>query len=164
MKNKYRLDALLRIKAYARKRSEIALGKAIGHLENEKKRKKELEEEKQDLITTRKEVRSELDVRLSSEEGSVADSARYIDYMRGLDEDIHQKERDIERQKEVIEDAKVVVKRARHDYIDAVKEHKVMEKHKELWEKRRRKELARHEQKQMDELGQVIHQMTRVTR
>jgi flagellar export protein FliJ len=138
---KYRLEPLLRI------------------LEKEKKRKTEFEEEKQNLIDTKKEIRNELDNRVTSEEGVVADSFRYIDYMRGLDEDISQKDRDIERQEEVIEDAKVYVTRARRDYVDAAQEHKVMEKHKELWEKRQQKELVRKEQKEMDELGQVIHQI-----
>lgn len=161
MRSKYRLEPLLRIKARARKRAEIALAQAIGHLEREKKRKTELEEEKQHLVETKKEVRTELDIRMTSVEGVVSDSFRYIDYMRGLDEDVHQKERDIERQDEVIEDAKVVVARARRDYMDAAQEHKVMEKHKELWQKKQQKEVTRREQKEMDELGQVIHQMTR---
>jgi flagellar export protein FliJ len=157
--SKYRLEPLLRIKARARKRTEIALAKAIGHLEREKKRKTELEEEKQNLIDTKKEIRDELDRSITSDAGMVQDSYRYIDYMRGLDEDIHQKDRDIERQEDIIEDAKVVVTRARRDYIDAAKEHKIMEKHKELWVRRHQKELARREQKEMDELGQVIHRM-----
>lgn len=157
---KYRLEPLLRIKARVRKRAEIALAKAISHLEKEKKRKTELEEEKQNLIDTKKEVRDELDRRIVDDRGTISDSYRYIDYMRGLDEDIHQKERDIERQEEVIEDCKVIVTRARRDYIDAAKEHKIMKKHKELWEKRLQQELAKREQKEMDELGQVIHQMT----
>ncbi len=159
MSEKYRLEPLLRIKARARKRAEIALAQAIGHLEKEKKRKEELEQEKQDLITTKTEIRNELDARMNSEAGIVSDSFQYINYMRGLEEDIGQKDRDIERQEDVIEDAKVVVGRARRDYIDAAQEHKVMEKHKELWEKRQQKELMRREQKEMDELGQVIHQM-----
>ena len=102
MANKYRLEPLLRLKARARRRAEIALAQAIGHLEKEKKRKQELEAEKQNLLDTKKDVRESLDQRIISEEGAIQDSFRYIDYMRGLDEDVLQKDRDIERQEEVI--------------------------------------------------------------
>ena len=161
MPTKYRLEPLLRIKARARRQAEMALARAIGDLEREKRRKQELEDEKKHIIDTKREVRKELDQLLSSEQGIVSDSYRYTDYMRGLDEDEKQKDRDIEKQEEVIEDAKIVVGRARRDYIDAAQEHKVMEKHKELWAKRRQKEISSREQKQLDELGQVIHQMRR---
>ena len=50
MSKKYRLEPLLRIKARLRRRAEISLAQAIAHLEREKNRQKELEEEKQDLI------------------------------------------------------------------------------------------------------------------
>ncbi len=159
MATKYRLEPLLRIKARARRRAEISLAQAIAHLEREKKRKKELEEEKKDLIDAKREIRAEVEKRMTNQEGVIGDSFRYIDYMKGLDEDVHQKDRDLERQEEVIEDATIIVSRARRDYIDAAQEHKVMEKHKELWAKRQQKELARREQKELDELGQVIHQL-----
>ena len=123
------------------------------------KRKEELEQEKQDLLDNKKEVRSALDQQLTSNESVVSDSFRYIDFLKGLDEDVGQKDRDIERQEGMIEDAQVMVSRTRRDYMDAAQEHKVMEKHKELWEKRQRHEMNRREQKEMDELGQVIHQM-----
>lgn len=160
MSKKYRLEPLLRIKARARRQAEIALAKAIAHLEEEKKRKEELEDEKQELLDIKKEVRTELDQRISTAASTIHESQSYIDYMRRLDEDVKQKERDIERQEEVIEDAQVVVGRARRDYIDAVKEHKMMEKHKELWEKKIAKEIDAREQRELDELGQVVHQIT----
>ncbi len=159
MSNKYRLEPLLRIKARAKRRAEIILARAIGHLEREKTRKEELETEKADLNASKKEARTALDNMLYSESGVVADSFRYTDFLKGLDEDVKQKDRDIERQDGVIEDANVVVSRARRDYIGAAQECEVMEKHKELWEKRREKEITRREQKEMDDLGQVIHQL-----
>ena len=161
MPRKYRLEPLLRLKARARRQAEMALARAIGDLEREKKRKEELGEEKQNIIDTKREVRQDLDQVLTSEQGMVSDSYRYTDYLRGLDDDEKQKEREIERQELVIDDAKIVVARARRDYIDAAQEHKVMEKHKDLWEKRRQKEISDREEKELDELGQVIHQMSR---
>ena len=69
------------------------------------------------------------------------------------------KEEEIQRQKEVIEQCEVQVKRARRDYIDAAKELRIMEKHKELWKKKLQKELSKIEEREMDELGNVIHQL-----
>ncbi len=160
MSRKYRLEPLLRIKARARRQAEMVLAKAIAHLEEEKKRKEELEEEKKELLETKKEVRAALDEQVSTATSTISDSQEYIGYMQRLDEDVRHKERDIDRQEEAIEDAQVVVGRARRDYIDTAREHKMMEKHKELWEKRVAKELSAREQKELDELGQVIHQIS----
>ena len=51
--------------------------------------------------------------------------------------------------------------RARRDYVDAARELQVMEKHKELWEKKLQNELTRKEEREMDELGGTIHQLRR---
>ena len=48
---------------------------------------------------------------------------------------------------------------ARRDYIDAARELQVMEKHKELWQKKLNLELNNKEQKELDELGGTIHQL-----
>lgn len=159
MSSRYRLLPLLKIKARARKFAELALAKAIGHLEKEKQRKTELEAEKDGLTQTKRDVRHTLDEQISTATSTIADSQGYIDYIKRLDTDIKQKERDTQRQQEVIDDAQIMVARARRDYVDAAKEHEMMEKHKELWEKRRDRELGLKEQRELDDLSQVIHQI-----
>ena len=72
------------------------------------------------------------------------------------------KDEEIKVQKQVIENCETQVKRARRDYIDAVKDLRVMEKHKALWWKKVQAEISRQEEREMDELGNIIHQMRKV--
>ena len=62
----------------------------------------------------------------------------------------------------MIENCELQVKRARRDYIDAAKDLRVMEKHKDLWRKKMNLELLRAEEKEMDELGNVMHELRKV--
>ena len=71
-------------------------------------------------------------------------------------------EKEIERQHEVIKEAEERVKKARRDYIDAAQDLKMMEKHKELWEKKLQKQLNFKEQKELNELGNVVFQIRRM--
>ncbi len=89
--------------------------------------------------------------------GIVASGCVHVNFLRKLKEDIEKKDEEIEDQKTVIQECQEKVARARRDYIEAAKQHQVMEKHKELWSKKMRQEITRREEKEMDELGQTIH-------
>jgi flagellar export protein FliJ len=159
---RYRLQPLLEIKTRAKKRAEIRLAQAIIRLEEEKKRLKKLEEEKEEIIKRRKECRRELHQKVSTGQAHVKDGSVRVNFLRKLEEDEKKKEEEIKAQKQVIENCELQVKRARRDYIDAAKDLRVMEKHKELWKKKLQVEMTRQEEREMDELGNVIHQMRKV--
>ncbi len=159
---RYRLEPMLVLKTRAKKNAEIRLAQAIGKLEREKKQLKKLEEEKQAIIKRRKESRRELQEKLLEGRAHARDGSVRVNYLRKLEDDEKEKDQEIERQKQVIENCELMVKRARRDYIDAVKELRVIEKHKELWRKKLQKELSRIEEREMDELGNVIHQLRNV--
>jgi flagellar export protein FliJ len=159
-KQKYRLEALLRIKERAKKRAEVLLAKAIIELKRAKDRLEELKEEKKKIVEMwrecRKEMRSKMDMGAMVGEGNV-----HVNYLRKLKEDEEKKEEEIEDQKLVIKDCETAVAKARRDYIDAARELQVMEKHKELWKKKIAEELTKKEEREMDELGNTIHQLRR---
>ncbi len=161
MKNllKYRLQPLLEMKKRARQKAEIALAQAIARLEREKKRLRKLEEEKQAIIKRRKDCRRELHNKVLEGHAHAHDGSVRVNYLRKLEDDEKKKDEEIVAQKQLIENCEMQVKRARRDYIDAVKELRVIEKHKELWKKKVQKELNRIEEREMDELGNVIHQL-----
>lgn len=159
---KYRLEPLLLIKTRAKKQAEIRLAQAIMRLEQEKKKLKKLEEEKQAIIKRRKECRRELQEKILEGQARARDGSVRVNYLRKLDDDEKKKVEEIENQKQVIENCELQVKRARRDYIDAVKDLRVIEKHKDLWKKKVQKELTRIEEREMDELGNVIHQLRQV--
>jgi flagellar export protein FliJ len=157
-KAKYRLQALLAIKVRMKKKAEIALARALKELKEAKEKLEELEKEKEEIIERWKEARAEMkrDERAGT---MVKRSNVHVNFMRKLKEDEEAKQEEIEDQEQVVEDCETAVVAARREYIDAAKELQVMEKHKELWEKKVRAEITRKEQKEMDELGGAIHQL-----
>ena len=155
---RYRLQALLLIKQRMKTKAEAALAVAIKTLLEARKKLKTLEEEKEEIIKAWKEARKEMKTKVAHGvmvgEGNV-----YVNYLRKLKEDEEKKEQEIEDQKTVVLEAEHGVTVARKEYIEACKELRTMEKHKELWAKKLRAEISRREEREMDELGNVIHQL-----
>ncbi len=158
---KYRLQALLTIKQRMKTKAETALAIAIKALMEAREKLKKLEKEKEEIIEAwklaRKEMKSKVATGVMIGEGNV-----YVNYLRKLKEDEEKKGQEIEDQKGVVEEKELGVKTARREYIDACKELRVMEKHKELWAKKLKAEISRKEEREMDELGNVIHQLRRM--
>ena len=159
-KAKYRLQALLNIKAHAKKRAEALLARALIELKKAKEKLEKLKEEKKEIIERWKAARLEMKKKLQAgpmvKEGNV-----HVNFLRKLKEDEEAKQKEIEEQEGVVDECEGAVARARREYIDAARELQVMEKHKELWEKKVRDELTRKEEREMDELGGTIHQLRR---
>lgn len=159
-KPKYRLQALLTIKHRAKQRAEVMLAKAIIALTKAREKLKKLKEEKEEIVEKWKASRAEMKRKMLSgavvKEGNV-----HVNYLRKLKEDEEAKQVEIEDQEAVVLDCEEGVARARRDYVDAARELQVMEKHKELWEKKVRNEITRKEELEMDELGGTIHQLRR---
>ena len=161
-KTKYRLIPLLIVKEKQKKRAEIELGKAIKRLTEEKEKLKKFEKEKEEIAQKKKEARLKMSQQVLENESRIYDSSLHLNYLEKLQEDLEAKQKEIEHQKETIQEAEKEVKQARRNYIDASRDLKTMEKHREFWEKKQMKELNREEQKQMNELGNVIHQLRKM--
>jgi len=159
---KYRLEALLLIKRKAKEKAEAALAKAITRQKEAEKKLEKLEGEKKEILRMQKECRLKLHEKVSSGSARVKDGHYRIHFLKKLEEDEKAKDREIEEQKRVVEECKTEVKRARRDYIDASRELQVMEKHKALWQKKLNLMLLRKEEGEMDELGNIIHQLRKV--
>ena len=157
---RYRLEALLRLKQRLKKKAEVELARALKQLEEEKKKLEKLEEEKKEIQLKEKENKKKMDLKMTAGSG-VAVGQRYVNFLRKLAEDLEQKVEEIEDQKDVIEKSKEAVVQTRANYIEAARQLRIMEKHKELWQKKIKKELNRLEEKEMDELGQTIHGLRR---
>ena len=158
----YRLQPLLDLKTRAKEQAEIKLARAIARWEAEKKRLNEMEAEKEKIIQRQREERRGLHLKVSSGQAKVKDGSFRVNFLKRLEEDEKRKTEEIEAQRRVIEDCETAVKRSRRDYIDAVKDLRIMEKHKLLWQKKVQLELLRREEKEMDELGNIIHQLKKV--
>lgn len=149
------------IKQRMKTKAEVALAVAIRALMEAKEKLKRLEKEKEEIVEAwhkaRKEMKEKIATGVLIGEGTV-----FVNYLRKLKEDEEKKQQEIEDQKGVVEECEAGVKKARKEYIEACKEHRIMEKHKELWEKKVRAEINRREEREMDELGNVIHQLRRM--
>jgi flagellar export protein FliJ len=157
-KEKYRLQALLTIKQREKKRAEMALAIAIREFNDAKKREKELIEEKEKIVKEWHEAKKNMSAEMAA--GSlIFDGNTHTNFLRKLKDDEEEKEKEIEEHKEVVKEAKEAVAGARRDYIDASKELQVMEKHKELWAKKIQKEISKKEEKELNDLGNTIHQL-----
>ncbi|MCC6273659.1 MAG: hypothetical protein IT572_09370 [Deltaproteobacteria bacterium] len=161
-KEKYRLQPLLDVRIRNKRNAEIALGKAFKILKEEQEKLVKLEEEKRAIIKQREDARKEMAEMLRMGESVVADSHGHINFIKRLQEDEEKKDQEIEDQKIQIEKAEERVASAKRDYIDACKEVKIMEKHKELWQKKVKQKLEYEEAKLMNELGNVGHQLRKM--
>jgi len=144
-----------------KKKAEVALALAIKALMEAREKLKKLEKEKEEIIESWNQARKEMKTKIAQGvligEGNV-----YVNFLKKLKEDQEKKEQEIEEQKTAVEEAENGVKMARREYIDACKELRIMEKHKELWVKKLKAEISRREEREMDELGNVIHQLRRM--
>jgi flagellar export protein FliJ len=154
--NKYRLEVMLKTRERDKRRAEEALAKAIAALTKARKKEEELVEEKKAIhqmwVLRRQEMRDKMDVGGRVGEGNV-----YVRYLRKLKEQEEAKQEEIERQREVVRQCDEKVTACRRAYIDAAKALQIMEKHKDLWRRKLAAELSRKEEREFDELGNVIH-------
>lgn len=155
----YRLQVLLTIRERNKRNAEIELSRAVKQLKEEEERLQTLKDEKEELKEKKHNSIREMSRKLSGGESLVKESGVHLNFLKKIDEDIEEKEKEIEEQEETVKLAEEELKQARVDYIDACQAMKVMEKHKELWLKKQKKKLNAAEEKELGELGNVIHQM-----
>lgn len=155
---RYRLQALLIIKEREKNRAAELLARAIMALHEAREKEKKLIKEKEEIVhkwfAARDEMRREMD-----RGAVVAEGNSHVNFLRKLKEDEEKKQQEIDEQHEIVIEAEEAVSAARRDYIDAAKEHQIMTKHKELWQKKIQAELTRKEEREFDELGNTIHQI-----
>ncbi len=161
-KIRYRLEALLRMKERAKRQTEIALAKAIKELEEEKEKLKNLFEKKEELQKKREKARTDMRNKVATGQSRIQETQFHLSYITKLKEDEEALDKEIDEQKESVEVAEKKLKRARRDYQDAASELNVMEKHRELWIKKQKQALSVLENKEMNELGNTLHQMNKM--
>lgn len=161
-KEKYRLEALLKIKLRQKRDSEVQLARAIRALEEEKSLLKKLEGTREEILQRKDKARRDLSEKIAEGQSTVKQSQFHLGYMMKLQDDQEKVEAEIITQKEALEHAQEKLKRARRNYVDAATELNVMEKHKELWAKKLERKLTAAEDKQLGELANVMHQITKM--
>lgn len=160
-KKKYRLQILLVVKERTKKKTELELARAIKKLEEEKQKLKKLQDEKKQIERRIREEQGEMRRKVASGHARIKDPQVHLSYIRKLRDDLEEVERRIEDQKDKVRQAEKHLARCRNDYVLAAQDLNMMQKHKELWEKKQQRALNLEENKQMNELGNVIYQINK---
>lgn len=161
-KNTYRLEALLKIKKRAKRQSEMDLARALREEKEEKQRLESLEEAKEKIIKRKDVLRNEMKEKMAEGGVSIKETQLHLRFIDKLNLDQESVEKEVVDQKKLYQMAKEKTQRARRDYMDAASELNIMEKHKELWQKKLNKQLTALENKKMGELANVIHQVQKM--
>ncbi len=161
-KEKYRLEALLKIKLRQKREAEISLARAIRILEDEKNLLQSMEDTKAEILRKKEKSRTDLNEKIASGQSTIKQSHFHLGYMTKIKEDEDKIAAEISEQEETVSVAQEKLGRARRNYIDAAGELNVMEKHKELWTKKVEKRLTATENKQLGELANVMHQINKM--
>lgn len=161
-KPKYRLEPLLIMKVKAKKQKEMDLAKAIKELDAEKVKLEDFHKIKRSLQFDQQKVKDRMRDQMATGQAQVRQSQYHFNYIDKLKDDEGHIDREIEDQEFMIEKADRKVKRVRRDYIDAATEVNMLEKHKELWQKKVQEKLSFEENKLMNELGNNVFQINKM--
>jgi flagellar export protein FliJ len=154
---KYRLQIVLDQKKEKRDEAAKRLNEAIEALRQEERVLAKLEDDLRKNRETREKTELEISEKLAMGVLGIGKVQGMWVYIKSLEAQEKQILEYIERQKVKIKQAQQVVDKARLALIEAAKELKLMEKHKEKWMARIKKEIEEKEQKEMDEIGSAMY-------
>ena len=156
-KEQYRLQTLLGLREKAKNEAERHLGECLAALQQEKERLADMEQELEQMIAKRQaRMRdySEKQMRGEMSAQAVISANAYIERLKEQEE--AQKDA-IEGQKDVVAGREEDVRDAREKLTVATQDLKALEKHKEKWEKKIKREKQLKEEEALDELAQTIY-------
>ncbi len=156
-KTKYRLEVVLDVRG--KKKNEAAQFLAMRRqelFEAEQellRRQKFLEDCRRQIFESKEKMMAEFEKGTSA--GNLVAHRNYIEVLKEREEALILS---VNEQKENIKRAERAVDEAIDKLAEASKELRVIEKHKDKWQQRRKKEFEKHEQKLSDEIGAILHQ------
>ncbi|MCP4500311.1 MAG: hypothetical protein GY822_10165 [Deltaproteobacteria bacterium] len=151
----YRLQALFDIREKAKKEAEEAYARVQVELRAEEQKLEDLKDELKDMIQTREDRKQEYSQKMSMGELTVIQiqvNDRHIERMKSAEKAFGMK---LVRQKEAIDEKYSEVEEAKEKMLEATQEFKALEKHKENWVKEVKKEWARKEEEEVEDISQA---------
>lgn len=154
---KYRLQPVLGVREQSKREAERLLASRIAQLaeaeEELARRAREVEACRERQASARAEMFGEM--------GGGAAASRALTHRTHL-ADLRAQEEGlraaVEEQRGAVARCESEVERARAALVEAAREVRVIEKHREGWHERQRREAARREQKLNDEIGAILHE------
>ncbi len=153
----YRLQTLLEMREAAEEEAKQAFSAAMRALTVEQVALKKLEE---DLERRKAERKAKVQAYMEEvmKRGVYATGMTQMNrFEQKLKDDEAQVGLDIERQKEAVRQAELLVETRRFEMAEAAKDKKAIEKHKETWTKETRKIRQDKEEMNQEEIGNALH-------
>jgi flagellar export protein FliJ len=154
---KYRLQPVLDKRQKIKEAAEKALGEAQKKVEAEKKKEEECVQRVVQAKQKKEDSKAEMHRKMLEGKVEVEKIRMHKDYLKSLDFDIKKAEEQLVEQKGRVAAAEKVVEQKRNELVEATKEFQAIEKHKEKWETALKKEMEEAEQKEAEEIGNVLY-------
>lgn len=154
---KYRLEPVLGAREQVKREAERFLAARMAQLAEAEEELARREREVESCRARQAAARAEM---LEAMSGGAA-AARALAHRTHLS-DLRAREEELravaEEQRGVVARCETELERARAALVEAAREVRVIEKHRENWRERERRETARREQKINDEIGAILHE------
>lgn len=153
----YRLQTLLEIRETAEEEAKQAFADQMRVVAKEKEALTKLEE---DLKRRQEERKAKVQAYMAEvmKRGVFATGMTQMNrFEQKLKDDEAQVALDIERQKEAVRQAEILLEQKRAEMADAAKDKKAIEKHKDTWKKEEKKKRDDREDMQGEEIGNALH-------
>lgn len=156
-KQKYRLQTVMDVREQAQREAERLVAARLAQLaaaeEELARREREVALCRERQESARAEMLEEM--RGGSAASRAVAHRTHLADLRTLEEELRAA---AEEQRATVARCEAEVEKARAALVEAAREVKVIEKHREHWQERERREGARREQKLNDEIGAILHE------
>src|SRR6185436_18217103 len=153
---KYRLQLILEKRQKIKEDAEKALSEAQKLLEDEKKLEKQKELEIEQAKQRKEDSKKELNKKMLEGVMDVAKVQNHKNFLKSLDFEIEKAKERLVAQQQKVKQAENFLEQKRVELINATTEFQAMEKHKEKWLEKVKKEIETAEANEQEEIGNVL--------
>jgi flagellar export protein FliJ len=153
---KYRLQLILDKRQKAKEDAEKYLAEAQKLLEDEKKLEKQKELEVEQAKQHKEDSKKELNKKMLEGQMDVAKVQNHKNFLKSLDFEIEKAKERLVAQQQKVKQAEIFLEQKRLELIEATTEFQAMEKHKEKWLEKVKKEIEAAEANEQEEIGNVL--------
>lgn len=159
-KIQYPLQQVLAVKKDRVQKAERVVEEKKLALQVEEERLKKVEEERDAVLQHHDDKLAQL--RKALDEGTTSDEVLQMKaYLKIVKEKLATEEEKVKKQQEQVRIAENALEEAKKDLNQKRIEEEKIEMHKKEWEKEMKAEMAKHEAKEQDEIGQVLYESHR---
>jgi flagellar export protein FliJ len=153
---KYRLQLILDKRQKEKEDAEKALGEAQKALEEERKIEKQKELEVEQAKQRKEDSKKELNQKMLEGLLDINKIRQGKDFIKSLDIEIEKAKERLVQQQQKVKLAENFLEQKRAELIEATTQFQAMEKHKEKWLEKIKKEAELAEQNEQEEIGNVL--------